>query len=197
MHYIGVLLLTLLSPLSPFLVSLMILLCLLPSQHIVSMNLLDLSMLLMPMNCTLVDSLLDSGGGAIAYKAKVQATVATSSTESEFIAAVSATKIAKYLRSVPTELDYPPKGATPLYEDNAAAIAMINDNRPTPAPVTLTFNTLLSKNGVNVELLSCLRFPASSTLLIKVPKLLAGSSMLVMPWTTLVVPHNSFLLFHF
>jgi hypothetical protein len=35
-------------------------------------------------------------GGAIAYKSKLQVTVATSSTEAEFIAAVHAAKIAKY-----------------------------------------------------------------------------------------------------
>ena len=71
-------------------------------------------------------------GGAIAYKSKLQPTVATSSTESEFIAAVSAAKVAKYLRSVLTELGYPPDGPTPLYEDNQAAIAMINERKPTP-----------------------------------------------------------------
>jgi hypothetical protein len=71
-------------------------------------------------------------GGAIAYKTKLQATVATSSTEAEFLAAVHAAKIAKYLRSVLTELGFPPSGPTTLYEDNEAAIAMINENRPTP-----------------------------------------------------------------
>jgi hypothetical protein len=39
-------------------------------------------------------------GGPIAYKSKVQPTVLTSSTEAEFIAAVQAAKIAKYLRSI-------------------------------------------------------------------------------------------------
>jgi hypothetical protein len=71
-------------------------------------------------------------GGAIAYKSKLQATVATSSTEAEFIAAVHAAKIAKYLRSVLEEFGFPQEGPTPLYEDNMAAIAMINECRPTP-----------------------------------------------------------------
>jgi hypothetical protein len=71
-------------------------------------------------------------GGAIAYKTKLQAIVATSSTEAEFLAAVNAAKIAKYLCSVLTELGYPPSGPTVLYEDIEAAISMINDNRPTP-----------------------------------------------------------------
>ena len=51
--------------------------------------------------------------------------------EAEFIAAVHAAKIAKYLRAVLAELGYPQSGPTPLYEDNQAAIAMINEDRPT------------------------------------------------------------------
>jgi hypothetical protein len=39
-------------------------------------------------------------GGAIVYKSKLQLTVATSSREAEFIAAVLAAKIAKYLRPI-------------------------------------------------------------------------------------------------
>jgi hypothetical protein len=70
-------------------------------------------------------------GGAIAYKSKLQATVATSSTEAEFIAAVQAAKVAKYLRSVLAELDFAQSDPTVLYEDNASAIAMINETKPT------------------------------------------------------------------
>jgi hypothetical protein len=70
-------------------------------------------------------------GGTIAYKSKMQATVATSSTEAEFIAAVHAAKLAKYLRSVLEELGFAQEGPTPLYEDNLAAIAMINQKKPT------------------------------------------------------------------
>jgi hypothetical protein len=43
-------------------------------------------------------------GGAIAYKSKLQPTVATSSTEGEFYAAIHASKVAKYLRSILDEL---------------------------------------------------------------------------------------------
>ena len=71
-------------------------------------------------------------GGPIAYKSKLQPTVSTSSTEAEFIAAVHAAKIAKYLRSILLEQGYPQVGPTTLYEDNAAAILMINSSRPTP-----------------------------------------------------------------
>jgi hypothetical protein len=54
-------------------------------------------------------------GGAIAFKSKLQPTVATNSADSEFIAAVLAAKIAKYLRSILIELGFPPSGPTLLY----------------------------------------------------------------------------------
>jgi hypothetical protein len=70
-------------------------------------------------------------GGAIAFKSKLQPTVATSSTEAVFITAVLAAKIAKYLRSILVELGFPPSGPTLLYKDNKAAINMVDANRPT------------------------------------------------------------------
>ncbi|KAI2510494.1 hypothetical protein MHU86_3914 [Fragilaria crotonensis] len=72
------------------------------------------------------------GGGPLAYKSKIQSTVSTSSTEAEFLAAVHAAKIAKYLRSILLELGYPQLEPTTLFEDNAAAILMVNASRPTP-----------------------------------------------------------------
>jgi hypothetical protein len=70
-------------------------------------------------------------GGAIAFKSKLQPTVATSSTESDFNEAVLAAKIAKYLQFILIELAFPPSGPTLLYEVNKAAINMVNANRPT------------------------------------------------------------------
>ena len=71
-------------------------------------------------------------GGPIAYKSKVQSTVSTSSSKAEFIATIHAAKIAKYLRSILHELNYTQLEPTLLYEDNEAAILMINASRPTP-----------------------------------------------------------------
>lgn len=71
------------------------------------------------------------GGTVIAYRCKLQSTVATSSTEAEFIAAVLAAKVAKYLRSILLDLGFPPDGPTTLFEDNRAAIHMANHGRPT------------------------------------------------------------------
>ena len=70
-------------------------------------------------------------GGAVAYKSKLQATVATSSTEAEFIASVHTAKTAKYLQSVLGELGFAEKKPTQIYIDNSAAIDMINENKPT------------------------------------------------------------------
>ena len=72
------------------------------------------------------------GGGTLAYKSKIQSTVSTSSTEAEFLTAAHAAKIAKYLLSILLEIGYPQLGPTTLYEDNAAAIPMVNASRPTP-----------------------------------------------------------------
>jgi hypothetical protein len=71
-------------------------------------------------------------GCPLAYKSKIQSTVSTSSTEAEYLAAVHAAKIAKYLQLILLELRHPHLGpTTTLFEDNAAAILMVNANRPT------------------------------------------------------------------
>ena len=69
---------------------------------------------------------------AIAWKSRVQPLVATSSTEAEFYAAVTCAKAAKYLRYILRQLDALRPGATKLLVDNQAAIAMVNESRPTP-----------------------------------------------------------------
>ena len=70
-------------------------------------------------------------GTAIAYRAKWQPTVSTSSTKAEFIAAVSAGKMAKHLRYILDELGVEQHGPTMIYEDNVAAILTVNAGKPT------------------------------------------------------------------
>ena len=70
-------------------------------------------------------------GAPVVYRSRFQPTISQSSTEAEFIAAVEAGKIALYLRSMLQDLGIPQTDATPLYEDNAAAVAMANASRPT------------------------------------------------------------------
>jgi hypothetical protein len=71
-------------------------------------------------------------GAAVVYKSKQQSVVATSATEAEFICAVQAAKTAKYLRTVLSELGIQQPLPTIIYEDNRAAIAMVNSSKPTP-----------------------------------------------------------------
>ena len=70
-------------------------------------------------------------GGAIVYRSKTQPIVALSSTEAEFIAAVACAKIARYLQSILTELGFHSANPTPIYEDNASTIMIINARVPT------------------------------------------------------------------
>jgi hypothetical protein len=67
----------------------------------------------------------------VAYRSKTQSITATSSTEAEFLAAVSAAKTARYLRSILQELGFEQSTPTVLYIDNDSAIKMINSRRPT------------------------------------------------------------------
>jgi len=70
-------------------------------------------------------------GAAIVYKSKLQTVIATSSTEAKFVAAVHAAKTARYLCSILKDLGFAQEHPTVLYEDNQAAIAMINQCKPT------------------------------------------------------------------
>eukprot|EP00970_Alexandrium_tamarense_P010352 scaffold2093_cov141-Alexandrium_tamarense.AAC.5 len=70
-------------------------------------------------------------GGTIAYKTRLQPTVALSSTEAKFMAAVDCAKTTLYIRSILYDLDIPDYAATHLYEDNDACTAMANAGKPT------------------------------------------------------------------
>jgi hypothetical protein len=66
-------------------------------------------------------------GGAIAWSAKKQPTVATSSVEAEYIADGHATKQALWLQSLLGELNFPQTDATFIKSDNVGAISRTND----------------------------------------------------------------------
>lgn len=65
-------------------------------------------------------------GATIAYKTRMQRTIATSSTESELMAAYDLGKIMLYIRSVLWDLDVPQEAATHIYEDNDACTIIAN-----------------------------------------------------------------------
>ena len=70
-------------------------------------------------------------GASIVYKSRSQPTVSLSSTESEFIAASEAGKLSLYVRSLLDSLNCTQSSAKKLYEDNNAAIAMVNSSKRT------------------------------------------------------------------
>jgi hypothetical protein len=77
-------------------------------------------------------SLIKLAGAAVAYKTtQFQDTMATSSTESEFMAAYELGKALLYVRSILWDLDVPQEAASRLYEDNDACTAMANAQKPT------------------------------------------------------------------
>ena len=67
-------------------------------------------------------------GGAIIYCSKTQTFTAGSSTEAEFIAAVTAAKLARYLCCVLKQLGEKQNKPTDIYIDNLSALKTINDN---------------------------------------------------------------------
>ena len=64
-------------------------------------------------------------GALIAYKSNFQKVPALSSTEAEFSAFVDRSKPILYIRSVLSDLGIEQDHATPVYEDNQGAIAII------------------------------------------------------------------------
>jgi hypothetical protein len=70
-------------------------------------------------------------GGTIAYKTKLQPTIAQSSTEAKFMGASDFGKILLYVRSVLWDLGVPQHAASVLYEDNDACTAMAMAQKPT------------------------------------------------------------------
>jgi hypothetical protein len=70
-------------------------------------------------------------GGLLSWASRKQKTVATSSTEAEYIAACSATKEAVYLRQFMSELGWTFPNATTVFADNTSSISMANNTYTT------------------------------------------------------------------
>jgi len=70
-------------------------------------------------------------GAPVVYRARFQPTLSQSSTEAEFIVVVEAGKLSLYLWSLLDDLGIIQDVATPLHEDNSAAIDMANASRTT------------------------------------------------------------------
>ena len=70
-------------------------------------------------------------GGTVLYKAQFQETIALSTTEAEFIAAVEAGKYILYLCSILHDIGMAQDEATILYEDNQGSLLMAQAQQPT------------------------------------------------------------------
>jgi len=66
-------------------------------------------------------------GAPILWRSKLQKTIALSTAEAEYYAASIGAVEAIYLRSLLTNMGFPPDGCTPLYEDNNACIEWANN----------------------------------------------------------------------
>jgi hypothetical protein len=70
--------------------------------------------------------------GTIAYKCRFQPTIASSSTEAEFMATCDTGKMILYIRSILWDLHIPQEVAMLLYKDKDGCTAMGNAQKPTP-----------------------------------------------------------------
>lgn len=70
-------------------------------------------------------------GGTLAYKTSLLKTITQSSTEGEYMEATEMGKMVLFVRSILWDLGIPQCSATVLYEDNDAATAMANAQKPT------------------------------------------------------------------
>jgi hypothetical protein len=104
-------------------------------------------------------------GGTIAYKTKLQPTVALSSTEAEFMAACNVGKMILFVRSIMWYLGIPQQAATILYEDNDAATAMANAQKPTTRTRHMDIRYFVLSDWVERDLILLERiyiFPSTS-----------------------------------
>ena len=70
-------------------------------------------------------------GGLFTYRVHTQPITAQNACEAELIAANACAKVAKYVHMVMTDLGCAPAEPSPIWEDNGAAVKIVNQNRPT------------------------------------------------------------------
>ena len=74
--------------------------------------------------CSTSGYLVKIGSGAVSWSSKLQSIVALSTTEAEYIAAVSAGKEIRWMRNLLQEMGFPPTGPSILRIDNQSAISV-------------------------------------------------------------------------
>jgi hypothetical protein len=126
-------------------------------------------------------------GGTVAYKTKLQPTIAQSSTEAEFMGASDFGKILLYVRSVLWDLGVPQHAASVLYEDNDACTAMAMAQKPTTRTRQMDIKYQVICEWVERDLLHLKWIDTSINLADLFTKQLG---------TTLFYPHTDFVLGH-
>ena len=107
---------------------------------------------------------------AIAWKSRLMSVVATSSTEAEFLSAVTCAKMIKYFHYILQELDLLQDGPSSIYIDNEAALNMINECRLLLRQDMWIYSTSQSKNGAKLVTSSCPTSLVLSTLVMISPR---------------------------
>lgn len=107
--------------------------------------------------CSVGGANLRLAGGTMAWKTWLQATVAQSSTEAEYIEAVDCGKFILFCRSILWDLGAPQCVATVAYEDNDACRAMANAQQPTPRTqhMDIKYNVLTKWVERDLVILKC------------------------------------------
>ncbi len=123
----------------------------------------------------------------MAYKTKLQPTIAQSSTEAEFMGALDFGKILLYVHSVLWDLGVPQHAALVMYEDNDACTAMAMAQKPTPRTRHMDIKYQVICEWVERDLLHLKRIDTSINLADLFTKQLG---------TTLFYRHTDFVLGH-
>ena len=103
-------------------------------------------------------------GGTIAFKSRLQPTVAQSSTEAEFMAACDAGKMILFVCSILFDLGIPQHAASILYEDNQGCISMANAGKPTSQTRHMDIKYHVICEWVERDLMILERVPTSQNL---------------------------------
>ena len=99
-------------------------------------------------------------GSTILCKSRFQDTIALSSTEAEFIAAVEAGKYILYLRSILNDIGIPQNDATILYEDNQGSLLMASAQQPTKRTRHIDINNFVLQDWCETDIIAMKRINA-------------------------------------
>jgi hypothetical protein len=119
-------------------------------------------------------------GGTIAYKSKIQPTIAQSSTEAKFMGASDFGWLILFIWIVLWDIGVPQEATSILYEDNNACIVMAMSQKPTPHTQHMDIKYHALCKWVERDLLKLERIDTMINLADHLPNNLDGFSSIVM-----------------